>query len=163
MGAFEDYVNANLGIRRPMITDSGNPNLSSKAGGIIGSNYRDSSNNQLYEKTGENNSTDWMPIGQIGHSRFSGESGIYMTMTGNSGFLQDEATIGTGNVTTFIVTNSGKVGINIEDPLYSFHVAGSSCLSGAHVVLNYDALPKNNPNTRGRVWVNNGSLMVSSG
>ena len=52
MGAFEDYVNANLGIRRPMITDSGHPSGSSKAAGIIGSTYRDSSDNQLYEKTG---------------------------------------------------------------------------------------------------------------
>ena len=163
MGAFEDYVNANLGIRRPMITDSGHPSLSSKSAGIIGSNYRDSIDNQLYEKTGEDNSTDWMPIGKIGHSRFSGESGIYMTVTGNSGFLENEATIGTGEITTFVVTDSGKVGVNIEDPLYSFHVAGSSCLSGAHVVLNYDALPKSNPNTRGRVWIHNDALMISSG
>jgi len=163
MGAFEDYVNANLGIRRPMITDAGHPSGSLKAAGIIGSTYRDSNDNQLYEKTGEDNATDWMPIGKIGHSRFSGESGIYLTMTGHSGFLENEATIGTGDLTTFVVTDSGKVGVNITDPLYTFHVNGSSCLSGAHVILNYDSLPKSNPNTRGRVWINNGALMISSG
>lgn len=163
MGAFEDYVNANLGIRRPMITDTGHPSGSSKAAGIIGSTYRDSNDDELYEKTGEDNATDWMPIGKIGHSRFSGESGIYLTMTGHSGFLENEATIGTGDLTTFIVTDSGKVGVNITDPLYTFHVNGSSCLSGAHVILNYDSLPKSNPNTRGRVWIDNGALMISSG
>jgi len=164
MGAFEEYVNANLGIRRPMITDAGHPSGSSKAAGIIGTNYRDSNDNQLYEKTGDYDKlTDWMPIGKLGHSRFSGESGIYLTMTGHSGFLENEATIGTGNLTTFVVTDSGDVGVNISNPLYTFHVNGSSCLSGAHVILNYDSLPKSNPNTRGRVWINNGALMISSG
>jgi len=163
MGAFEDYVNANLGIRRPMITDSGHPSGSAKAAGIIGSTYRDSLDNQLYEKTGENNATDWMPIGKLGHSRFSGESGIYLTMTGHSGFLQNEATIGTGDITTFVVTDSGRVGVNIEDPSYTFHVVGSSCLNGSQVVLNYDSLPKNDPRSKGRVWINNGALMISSG
>ena len=36
MGAFEDFVNANLGIRRPIITDAGPPSGSSNAAGIIG-------------------------------------------------------------------------------------------------------------------------------
>ena len=163
MGAFEDFVNQNLGIRRPIITDSGHPSGSLKAAGIIGTNYLNSDDNQLYEKTGEDNNNDWMPVGALGHSRFSGESGIYLKLTGNSGFLQNEATIGTGDITTFIVTDSGKVGVNIEDPIYTFHVAGSSCLSGAHVVLNYDALPKSNPNTKGRIWIDNGALMISPG
>lgn len=163
MGAFEDFVNNNLGIRRPIITDVGHPSGSSKAAGIVGTNYLNSIDNQLYEKTGEDNTNDWMPVGTLGHSRFSGESGIYLTLTGNSGFLEREATIGTGDITTFVVTDSGKVGVNIDDPLYSFHVVGSSCLSGAHVVLNYDSLPKSNPNTKGRVWVSNGALMISSG
>jgi len=163
MGAFEDFVNNNLGIRRPIITDEGHPSGSSKAAGIVGTNYLNSLDNQFYEKTGEDNTYDWMPVGTLGHSRFSGQSGIYLTLTGNSGFLENEATIGTGNITTFVVTDSGKVGVNIDDPLYSLHVNGSSCLSGAHVVLNYDALPKSNPNTKGRVWVSNGALMISSG
>lgn len=163
MGAFEDYVNANLGIRRPMITDLGHPSGSDKAAGIIGSTYRDSSDNQLYEKTGEDNSTDWKPIGKIGHSRFSGESGIYLTMTGHSGFLQNEATIGTGDLTTFVVTDSGKVGVNITDPQYTFHVVGSTFLNGSNIILNYDSLPKSNPDIAGKLWINNGALMISSG
>ena len=163
MGAFEDFVNANLGIRRPIITDAGPPSGSSNAAGIIGTNYLNSDDNQLYEKTGEDNALDWSPVGTLGHSRFSGESGIYLTMTGNSGFLENEATIGTGSLTTFIVTDSGMVGVNVSDPLYTFHVSGSTCLSGSNVVLNYDSLPKSNPITKGRVWVDNGALMISSG
>ena len=86
MGAFEDFVNQNLGIRRPIITDSGHPSSSLKAAGIVGTNYLNSDDNQLYEKTGEDNTNDWMPVGTLGHSRFSGQSGIYLTLTGNSGF-----------------------------------------------------------------------------
>lgn len=163
MGAFEDFVNSNLGIRRPIITDAGPPSGSLKAAGIVGTNYLDSNNNQLYEKTGENNTYDWRPIGPLGHSRFSGESGIYLKVTGNSGFLKNEATIGTGALTSFVVTDSGNVGVNITDPLYTFHVNGSSCLSGSQLILNYDSLPKSNPNTKGRVWIDNGALMISSG
>ena len=162
MGAFEDFVHQNLGIRRALITDAGHPSGSLKAAGIIGTNYLNSTDNQLYEKTGEDNINDWMPVGTVGHSRFSGQSGIYLTLTGNSGFLHNEATIGTG-ITTFVVTDSGKVGVNIEEPLYSFHVVGSACLSGGNFFLNYDHLPKSNPNIKGKVWLNNGALMVSSG
>lgn len=162
MGAFEDLVNQNLGLRRPLITDTGHPSGSIKAAGIVGSNYLDSVNNQLYEKTGEDNFSDWMPVGTLGHSRFSGESGIYQTLTGNSGFLENQAIIGTG-LTTFVVTDSGKVGVNIEEPLHSFHVVGSCCLSGTHLYFNYDLLPKKNPRMKGRVWINNGALMISSG
>ena len=53
MGAFELFVNANLGIRKPLITDAGHPSESTKAAGIIGSHYIDSETNFLYEKTGE--------------------------------------------------------------------------------------------------------------
>ena len=69
MGAFEDFVNANLGIRKPLITDTGPPSGSSKAAGIVGSQYLDSSNNFLYEKTGENNTLDWAKICTLGESR----------------------------------------------------------------------------------------------
>ncbi len=77
MGAFEDFVNNNLGIRRPIITDAGHPSGSLKAAGIVGTNYHNSNNNQLYQKTGQHNPNDWMPVGTLGHSRFSGQSGIY--------------------------------------------------------------------------------------
>lgn len=68
MGAFETFVNANLGIRKPLITDIGHPSGSAKAAGIVGSHYLDSSNNYLYEKTGENNTADWAKIRELGQS-----------------------------------------------------------------------------------------------
>lgn len=68
MGAFETFVNANLGIRKPLITDVGHPSGSFKAAGIIGSQYLDSSNNFLYEKTGDNNQLDWVKIRELGQS-----------------------------------------------------------------------------------------------
>ena len=68
MGAFETFVNANLGIRKPLITDIGHPSGSANAAGIVGSHYLDSSNNFLYEKTGENNQVDWVKIRQLGEA-----------------------------------------------------------------------------------------------
>lgn len=68
MGAFETFVNANLGIRKPLITDAGHPSGSAKAAGVIGSHYIDSENNFIYEKTGENNSTDWIKIRSLGET-----------------------------------------------------------------------------------------------
>jgi hypothetical protein len=73
MGAFEDFVNANLGIRKPLITDAGPPTQSTKAAGIPGSHYIDSNNNFLYEKTGDSNSTDWIYIATLGDPRGGGE------------------------------------------------------------------------------------------
>lgn len=66
MGAFETFVNANLGIRKPLISDIGHPTGSSKAAGIVGSQYIDSQTNELYEKTGENNSLDWAFVRKLG-------------------------------------------------------------------------------------------------
>lgn len=66
MGAFETFVNANLGIRKPLISDIGPPSGSLKAAGIIGSEYIDTSDNLLYEKTGENNLTDWVFTRKLG-------------------------------------------------------------------------------------------------
>ena len=66
MGAFESFVNANLGIRKPLIIDSGVPTESSKAAGVIGSHYIDTNTNFLYEKTGENNQQDWVFLRKLG-------------------------------------------------------------------------------------------------
>lgn len=68
MGAFETFVNSNLGIRKPLITDSGPPSGSAKAAGIIGTEYINSDTNDLYEKTGENNTQDWVLIRKLGES-----------------------------------------------------------------------------------------------
>lgn len=85
MGAFEDYVNANLGIRKPLITDSGPPSQSSKAAGIIGSQYIDSDTYFLYEKTGENNSSDWVKIAYVGQTRGQPPEGIEGSVQFKSG------------------------------------------------------------------------------
>lgn len=69
MTAFEDFVNSNLGIRKPLITDNVHPTGSSKAAGIVGTHFLDSATNFLYEKTGENNSTDWAKIAYLGQPR----------------------------------------------------------------------------------------------
>ena len=55
MGAFETFVNANLGIRKPLISDAGPPSGSAKAAGIVGSHYIDTDTNYIYEKTGIKN------------------------------------------------------------------------------------------------------------
>lgn len=68
MGAFETFVNANLGIRKPLISDIGPPSSSSKAAGVVGSHYIDSETNDIYEKTGDNNNTDWVKIRKLGES-----------------------------------------------------------------------------------------------
>jgi hypothetical protein len=68
MGAFETFVNANLGIRKPLISDLGHPSGSLKAAGVVGSQYINSEQNALYEKTGENNSLDWKFIRNLGDS-----------------------------------------------------------------------------------------------
>jgi|TARA_B000000475_G_C15993803_1_gene446143 hypothetical protein len=76
MGAFETFVNANLGIRKPLITDVGHPTGSASAAGIVGSQYIDSSNNHLYEKIGENNQVDWNFVRVLGDSA-SGSASQY--------------------------------------------------------------------------------------
>ena len=85
MGAFEDYVNANLGIRKPLITDAGPPSQSSKAAGIIGSQYVDSNTYFLYEKTGEDNALDWVKIADLGQSRGGEPGGENGSVQFNSG------------------------------------------------------------------------------
>ena len=68
MGAFETFVNANLGIRKPLISDAGPPSGSAKAAGVVGSHYIDTNTNDIYEKTGDNNSTDWVKIRKLGET-----------------------------------------------------------------------------------------------
>lgn len=68
MGAFETFVNANLGIRKPLISDSGPPSGSAKAAGVVGSHYIDIDTNDIYEKTGENNTQDWAKVRKLGQS-----------------------------------------------------------------------------------------------
>jgi hypothetical protein len=76
MGAFETFVNANLGIRKPLILDSGHPTGSFKAAGIVGSEYIDTETNEIYEKTGENNFQDWSLIRKLGESLSDSQSSV---------------------------------------------------------------------------------------
>ena len=194
MGAFEDFVNANLGIRKPLITDSGPPSSSLKAAGIVGSNYLDSDSNNLYEKTGENNTLDWIKIAVLGEARggagasgASGSSfdpsnftgGLNIEMSGDSNLLNIytpthisghvftfdySGIIGTGELVSFSVDDSGHVGVNTTGSSYNFHVAGSTCLGGGNLNLNYNAIPKSDPHQTGRVWISGSHhLMISSG
>ena len=69
---FEDFVSANLGNRKPLIWDFAPPtgvNKSSKAAGIRGSHFLDLSTSDIYEKTGDNNDTDWLQIAYLGQPR----------------------------------------------------------------------------------------------
>jgi hypothetical protein len=69
---FEDFVSANLGLRRPFIRDFAPPTgayKSSKAAGVRGSHFLDLSTNFLYEKTGENNDVDWVQVSYLGQPR----------------------------------------------------------------------------------------------
>ena len=74
MSAFKDFVNANLGIRKVLVSDFGppiGPGKSDTASGPIGSQYIDLStgpNYILYEKIGPNNDTDWVEIRKVGEA-----------------------------------------------------------------------------------------------
>ncbi len=85
MGAFEDFVNANLGLRKPMIQDNVPPSQSSLAAGQPGSHFLDTNTNFLYEKTGYG-STDWVKIAEyLGQPRGGKPSGIEGSIQFNSG------------------------------------------------------------------------------
>lgn len=103
MGAFETFVNANLGIRKPLILDFGPPTGSDKAAGIVGSEYVDTSNNFLYEKTGENNLTDWKFTRKLGDSLENFSSEI-------SSDLSEGISVLSGNI--------NATGENLENQIY---------------------------------------------
>lgn len=98
MGAFEDFVNSNLGIRQPFISDFAPPtgdNKSLKAAGIRGSKFLDLNTNFLYEKTGENNNTDWSKIAELGEPR----GGATANLTGEQHvqFVSGSSLVGSEN------------------------------------------------------------------
>ncbi len=160
MGAFEDFVNANLGVRMPLFIDTTTPSLSSKAAGSLGSKFVDSTTNFLYEKTGFTNA-DWVKIAELGDSRGGGGGSIDLSggynitidevgstyivnfsdpVTGTVNF-QDAAKVGTGEAFSFVVSESGQVGLNLytgDNQLtgyvtpYHFYVSGATVLSGSH-------------------------------
>ena len=87
MGAFEDFVNENLGKRLPILSDNGHPHSSSKAAGIIGSRYIDVDTNSLYEKTGESNTQDWVKIAVLGEARDLARGSNFSLQFNQGGYL----------------------------------------------------------------------------
>ena len=59
----------------------------------------------------------------------SGETGIFDWLSGNSGYMRDEFTVGVGDC-VFIVTTGGDIGINTCDPLCDIDIRGDVCVSG---------------------------------
>lgn len=113
MGAFEDFVNSNLGIRQPFISDFSPPtgeNKSLKAAGIRGSKFLDLSTNFLYEKTGENNNTDWAKIAELGEPR----GGASANLSGDQ----------------YIQFVSGSALVGSEDFIYQYDLGRVSGVSG---------------------------------
>lgn len=85
MGAFEEFVNSNLGIRQPLIWDNVPPTLSPKAAGVLGSHFLDTTTHYLYEKTGYDDTIDWVKIGKLGDERGGKPGGEDKYIQFNSG------------------------------------------------------------------------------
>ena len=101
----------------------------------------------------------------------SGATGEWDFTTGNTGHWEEEVIVGTGADVALIANDSGDVGIGWSgtpaQPIGAqLHVSGSTIISGSsEITLDYDRLPKSNPNIKGRVWIEvvSGFLMISSG
>ena len=157
MGAFETFVNANLGIRKPLITDVGHPTGSASAAGIVGSQYIDSSNNHLYEKIGENNQEDWRFVRILGDSS-SGSASQYdlnQLETSVSGIAGDvssveqevdslQSLVSGQETSTFSSSIEIPVGVNRIDVPF-IDIGNSGVYSSAPVVVSsmrFNSLPE---------------------
>lgn len=151
----------------PLLYDSGLPNYSAEASSatILGTNYIDVDTNILYEMTTSGAGTNqWSAVGELGQSRFSGETGFYLTVTGHTGYFRNSAIIGTGCDISLIVTHSGYVGINTENPATYLHVSGDVTISGGQLFLDYNSIPSSDPIFSGAVYRDmQGFLKISSG
>lgn len=141
MGAFEEFVNSNLGIRQPLIWDSVPPLQSPKAAGVLGSHFLDTSTNLLYEKTGYDDSIDWAEIGKLGdkrggkpggkdkHIQFNVE-GVPDILSGSENFIYDYDLGLASGVSGHFDNLSGHNAIFSED----VHVLGDLYITGtSHV------------------------------
>jgi len=61
----------------------------------------------------------------------SGQSGIFDWLSGNSGYMLNEFTVGTGDC-TFIVTTGGKIGINTCTPQCDVDIYANVCHSSGN-------------------------------
>jgi hypothetical protein len=85
-------------------------------------------------------------------------------ISGEAYTFNHSGVIGTGELVSFSVDDSGHVGVNTTGSNYNFHVVGSTCLEGGNLNLNYNATPKSDPHQTGRVWISGSHhLMISSG
>lgn len=123
MGAFETFVNANLGIRKPLILDLGHPSGSSKAAGVVGSQYIDSDNNFLYEKTGENNSEDWSFVRRLGEAA---SSSLGSELGALSGELVSQIQNSSGVLSSKIISSSGVLSSEVESVSENLFLTGQS-------------------------------------
>ena len=106
----------------------------------------------------------------------SGASGIFDYFSGHTGYFREghwgeEVIVGTGSDVALIANDAGNVGVGwsgtpTEPIAAQLHVSGSTIISGSsEITLDYDRLPKSNPDIKGRVWIHevSGLFMVSSG
>ena len=111
--------------------------------------------------------------GNVGIGNYDPQAQLDVTgqILATSGAFTDEVTVGTSNGTALIANDAGNVGIGwsgtpTEPIAAQLHVSGSTMISGhSELTLDYDRLPKSNPNIKGRVWIDAGAgtLMISSG
>ena len=91
-----------------------------------------------------------------------GTNGIGISALGSN----NNIFLSTAGVQRVNVLSDGNVGIGEVEPSATLHVAGSTIISGSsEITLDYDRLPKANPDIKGRVWidVSAGFFMVSAG
>ena len=65
----------------------------------------------------------------------SGKTGIFDWLSGNSGYMRDEFTVGTGDC-VFIVTTGGDIGINTCEPLCDIDIRGDMCHNSGNYLNN---------------------------
>ena len=101
----------------------------------------------------------------------SGATGEWDFTTGSTGHWEEEVIVGTGSGVALIANDAGNVGVGwsgtpAEPIAAQLHVSGSTIISGSsEIKLDYDRLPKSNPDVKGQVWIDvvSGFLMISSG
>lgn len=139
MGAFETFVNANLGIRKPLISDLGLPSGSSKAAGIVGSQYIDEDTNFLYEKTGENNSQDWAFVRELGVSNLELSQNVSsdLFLTGQNLQSQlDSLSSSTFSKSIEIPSGAGSIALPYLDVGASgFYPSAQACVTIRHNII----------------------------
>jgi alpha-tubulin suppressor-like RCC1 family protein len=101
---------------------------------------------------------------EIGYRGVTTKSNNVLASDQTPYFIDQKGSDGTRRAIT--INAGGKVGIGTTTPGAQLHVSGSTIISGSsEITLDYDRLPKSNPDIKGRVWIHevSGLFMVSSG